>query len=211
MSDADHGGGPSQEKQKRPRRRPQLSCVLCKRRKVKCNRELPCDQCYKLSKGRGCTYTDIFPSPDNSDESILTSDLPRNTVHRASAESNTGARRWTQSYTPPALNDRPVSSSLANRDRDAYPATPGDSPAQYGSGGPARDASAETPVSTPHHFVGAQVNGNAEPSISFLGDPWITELHGNSHWWTVFPKVRHRTKWFQLTITNPGSFRPSPL
>jgi hypothetical protein len=193
MSNPDLGGS-SKEAQKRPRRRPQLSCVLCKRRKVKCNRELPCDQCYKLSKGRSCTYTDILQSPDRSDQCGLTPDVPPSTVHRVTAESNTGSRPWTQNEIQPAYADRLVSHDLATYGRDAYLATPGGSPALYNTNGPARDASAKTTGSTPDNSYGAQACDNTESNVGFLGGMWAAELQGNSHWWTVFPKVRYRTK-----------------
>lgn len=41
--------------QLRQRRRPALSCVLCRQRKVKCDRTLPCKQC-ATSGNRNCTY-----------------------------------------------------------------------------------------------------------------------------------------------------------
>ena len=41
----------------RKRRRPALACEECRRRKIKCDQQMPCDQC-KLHKSRGrkCTY-----------------------------------------------------------------------------------------------------------------------------------------------------------
>lgn len=40
----------------RKRRRPQLSCLECRRRKVKCDRTDPCGQC-RQTKSKTCTYT----------------------------------------------------------------------------------------------------------------------------------------------------------
>ncbi|KAJ5917123.1 hypothetical protein N7466_010677 [Penicillium verhagenii] len=42
----------------RKRRRPALSCVSCRRRKVKCDRKTPCGQCMLLPNSKSCTYTD---------------------------------------------------------------------------------------------------------------------------------------------------------
>lgn len=42
--------------QPRKRRRPALSCVECRRRKVKCDREDPCDSCKKFQSPT-CTYS----------------------------------------------------------------------------------------------------------------------------------------------------------
>jgi hypothetical protein len=44
--------GPSQRK----RRRPALSCAECRRRKIKCDRNIPCSPC-KLAKSATCTYS----------------------------------------------------------------------------------------------------------------------------------------------------------
>jgi hypothetical protein len=41
----------------RKRRRPALSCVLCRRRKVKCDRKLPCSQCSQYNNAP-CKYDD---------------------------------------------------------------------------------------------------------------------------------------------------------
>ena len=45
---------------KRPR--PTLSCLTCRRKKMKCNRNLPCDQCLKISKPGECHYAVDSPS-----------------------------------------------------------------------------------------------------------------------------------------------------
>jgi Fungal Zn(2)-Cys(6) binuclear cluster domain len=44
----------------RKRRRPALSCVQCRRRKVKCDRNLPCTQCsqYNTATSAACRYDD---------------------------------------------------------------------------------------------------------------------------------------------------------
>lgn len=50
----------------RKRRRPALSCVQCRRRKIKCDRNDPCTQCTQ-SKGSNCTYKDGYPWPTTSE------------------------------------------------------------------------------------------------------------------------------------------------
>jgi hypothetical protein len=37
-------------------RRPILSCLECKRKKLKCDRNLPCQQCSRLGRAVGCQY-----------------------------------------------------------------------------------------------------------------------------------------------------------
>ena len=49
----------------RKRRRPALSCVECRRRKIKCDRNVPCAQCTQ-SKSAVCTYKDGCPGPSDS-------------------------------------------------------------------------------------------------------------------------------------------------
>ncbi|CAI4220091.1 unnamed protein product [Parascedosporium putredinis] len=48
----------------RRRRRPAVSCTLCRRRKIRCNRESPCNNCLR-SKNEFCTY-ESFASPGSS-------------------------------------------------------------------------------------------------------------------------------------------------
>jgi hypothetical protein len=49
----------------RKRRRPALSCVECRRRKIKCDRNVPCTQCTQF-KSASCTYKDGYPGSSNS-------------------------------------------------------------------------------------------------------------------------------------------------
>lgn len=42
----------------RKRRRPALSCIECRRRKIKCDRNLPCNHC-KQTKNSECVYKDL--------------------------------------------------------------------------------------------------------------------------------------------------------
>jgi hypothetical protein len=39
------------------------SCILCRRRKIRCNRETPCSNCAK-SKNATCVYRDAIPQPE---------------------------------------------------------------------------------------------------------------------------------------------------
>ncbi|KAF2797063.1 putative Zn(II)2Cys6 transcription factor [Melanomma pulvis-pyrius CBS 109.77] len=42
----------------RRRRRPAISCLLCRRRKIRCNRETPCSNCVRSSNA-ACVYTNL--------------------------------------------------------------------------------------------------------------------------------------------------------
>ncbi|KAK2787238.1 hypothetical protein FQN52_007327 [Onygenales sp. PD_12] len=48
----------------RKRRRPALACEQCRRRKIKCDQKMPCDQCQKskITLATACTYTSIAAS-----------------------------------------------------------------------------------------------------------------------------------------------------
>lgn len=47
------GAGANPEKR---RRRPPLACVACRRRKVRCDRKMPCQNCVRARRGTSCTY-----------------------------------------------------------------------------------------------------------------------------------------------------------
>ncbi|KAI0130656.1 putative C6 transcription factor [Daldinia grandis] len=57
----------------RRRRRPPISCVLCRRRKIRCNRESPCSNCVR-SKNANCIYENIFSQSQQDTE--LHSSIP---------------------------------------------------------------------------------------------------------------------------------------
>lgn len=43
-------------KSEKRRRRPPLACVACRRRKVRCDRKLPCQNCVKAHRASNCAY-----------------------------------------------------------------------------------------------------------------------------------------------------------
>ncbi|KAF2646535.1 hypothetical protein P280DRAFT_544881 [Massarina eburnea CBS 473.64] len=49
---------PQRQQAPRRRRRPAVSCVLCRRRKIRCNRETPCSNCVR-SKTDTCVYDNV--------------------------------------------------------------------------------------------------------------------------------------------------------
>lgn len=51
---------------KRRRRRPPRSCDECRRRKIKCNRQMPCNHCTATSKH--CIFSSAFSRPAFGDE-----------------------------------------------------------------------------------------------------------------------------------------------
>ncbi|EDN92242.1 hypothetical protein SS1G_08105 [Sclerotinia sclerotiorum 1980 UF-70] len=55
----------SEPDHERRRRRPAVSCSFCRRRKIKCNREVPCSNCVRSSIAANCVY-DKFPTPSRT-------------------------------------------------------------------------------------------------------------------------------------------------
>lgn len=59
----------------RKRRRPALACEKCRRRKIKCDRNTPCDQCIR-SKSHTCTYlSDDSPAPAEKNRRVGIGDM----------------------------------------------------------------------------------------------------------------------------------------
>ncbi|KAI1453001.1 fungal-specific transcription factor domain-containing protein [Annulohypoxylon moriforme] len=56
----------------RRRDKPQLSCYLCRKRKLKCDREHPCSTCARRGLGPSCTYPANLPSHDGPTQSNKT-------------------------------------------------------------------------------------------------------------------------------------------
>jgi hypothetical protein len=178
------------EADRRRRRRPQLSCILCRRRKVKCNRELPCDQCYKLSKGRSCVYNDIVQSPGNSDHGARSDNASRSPLRRSPFESNTGL---------PRLREHDVQSGESNLNILREESNGRQSRRRDASSRPGRQEVAPrdqlfrqiTPIVAHESEPGeAHVNNSTDQlNLNFIEDGWMTEFHGESHWSTIFPKV----------------------
>lgn len=68
--DASYSRAPKQR-----RRRPPLSCVECRRRKLKCNRLLPCNNCVRTKKSDQCAFTGPQP-PKATPESMNQKSAP---------------------------------------------------------------------------------------------------------------------------------------
>ncbi|KAK9366239.1 fungal-specific transcription factor domain-containing protein [Lipomyces kononenkoae] len=57
-------------KPSRRRDKPQLSCTLCRRRKLKCDRQQPCEACVRRGLSLSCTYVPFqSKAPDGHDQS----------------------------------------------------------------------------------------------------------------------------------------------
>lgn len=96
------------------------SCTLCRKRKIKCNRESPCSNCVRSKSGH-CVYESLSPPPTQRPRHARTSDLDRlepeiyqfprptdqssdsirySTVPSYQSDSNSGVARSTGPSTP---------------------------------------------------------------------------------------------------------------
>ncbi|KAI1173666.1 fungal-specific transcription factor domain-containing protein [Nemania sp. FL0916] len=108
----------------RRRDKPQLSCNLCRRRKLKCNRHQPCNTCARLGLASTCLYAVNNLSENEPDQTLgtiprmqdriqqlenLVSDLMRNATGRDAVQ------RAQSLLSRPMVNDSPASTA---RDAD---------------------------------------------------------------------------------------------
>lgn len=78
------------DRKQRRRRRPALSCLECRRRKIKCDRNEPCTHC--VSAKLQCTYKFYADTVVDVQQSLVASTLPSTVSPSASAPSSGVAR-----------------------------------------------------------------------------------------------------------------------
>ncbi|KAH6989638.1 hypothetical protein BKA56DRAFT_476854 [Ilyonectria sp. MPI-CAGE-AT-0026] len=84
----------------RRRRRPAVSCSLCRRRKIRCNREAPCNNCMR-SKNEQCVYeTHPSQAPRQIRPTNTPAQLPRQPHHIAPNTTSTASTGSTVSSHP---------------------------------------------------------------------------------------------------------------
>ena len=105
---------------KRARARPTVSCLECRRKKLKCDRIQPCTQCNKRGRGALCTYASgIHPSrtPKTQDESRKRVNVGQTAVENRNVSVGsrdlTGGVDHTQNYSSRDLNQGRTSYSDA--------------------------------------------------------------------------------------------------
>jgi hypothetical protein len=93
--------GSSVAPEPRKRRRPPLSCVQCRRRKVKCDRNLPCNRCIQ-SKDTLCVYDPETPTRARTSHHTTNSSLGHtsSTLLSNQQDHSTGSRESTFLNTP---------------------------------------------------------------------------------------------------------------
>ncbi|KAJ5110451.1 hypothetical protein N7532_000986 [Penicillium argentinense] len=97
---------PNPEPQRR-RRRPPVACELCRRRKIKCNREAPCSNC-RRSKNATCIYKELSPPPTLRNRDAQRSSMVVNVSNpgencfavQVDGQSTSGSARTVSSHPP---------------------------------------------------------------------------------------------------------------
>ncbi|KAJ1326935.1 proline utilization trans-activator [Microdochium nivale] len=73
------------------RRRPAVSCTLCRRRKIRCNKELPCSNCRKSSKNHCVFDSPPRPSQVSNTANTKANETDTDTASSLSEETSLGA------------------------------------------------------------------------------------------------------------------------
>ena len=73
------------------RRRPPLSCTECRRRKLKCDRSLPCGQCIRSKTADSCVFVGTQPGASSESSHRMSPPVSRARPPNGSDDASTGA------------------------------------------------------------------------------------------------------------------------
>lgn len=174
----------------RKRRRPALACEQCRRRKVRCDREMPCGPCIKSHPSLDCAYVDEGKAA--LDARLESSRLSEQDISSHSDEQHvsSGAGQSSADRARIAQLERSIK-VLQGRVQDL------EQNAIQDSQGRNADAGTQQSSGTIDHIAG-RPSGSEQPQtfISPLA-PRIknengrTKLFGTTHWALVFQQVSH--------------------
>ncbi|KAF4966668.1 hypothetical protein FSARC_5657 [Fusarium sarcochroum] len=188
------GGGtvPSAAKTEKKRRRPALSCEQCRRRKIRCDRSLPCVNCVK-SKISPCTYAPTH--------------VPASRVKKGSSHGSYAAGADSTSNVParsaPALDSTQRQSPLDNHSARRHSSSIPSSTVGSNSGASTIDALAarvkelEQKLAESCHITQPgedklyQPADQEEESAPMKGTISKTRFYGQSHWMNGADMVRY--------------------
>ncbi|KAH6851061.1 hypothetical protein B0I37DRAFT_397140 [Chaetomium sp. MPI-CAGE-AT-0009] len=193
----------------RRRRRPAVSCILCRRRKIRCDRQTPCSNCVK-SKNATCAYRDDPRPPRTQSPLVETAQASRLETASTAAlvTPSTGGLSTEANHTEPlnaepsrptgsdpvtsstkyTICDRAFGSSYASHATDPRLTSGRAVPEQAMSAG---TSSADTPVST---FT---KNSRVETkTINFAGNFYFHSEHRLPGHRAVTSSVTHKTRYF---------------
>ncbi|KAI1084576.1 hypothetical protein F5B20DRAFT_591586 [Whalleya microplaca] len=168
----------------RRRRRPVVSCSSCRKRKIRCNRELPCSNCIR-SRHQTCVYDDSSAQPPRQHQR----------QDQSSRASSTSARSTVSSHPPSSLVAGPTNvSSVATQP------SPRDAEAIQGK---AKQLEEDVPKAVPRpvrsHF--STPGSNVETTTSHLGGILFIHHEGNleDQPQAIARSVTHKTRLFGQT------------
>ncbi|KAI1623538.1 hypothetical protein EDD37DRAFT_427703 [Exophiala viscosa] len=212
---------------KRQRRRPAVSCTLCRRRKQRCNRELPCNNCVRANR-EDCVYED-YPPLRTSTEPCVSEDPPLQPQPQSSKSSFVNTSTFYEDDSNISIRS-PVASgpySFTTLPGSSNSRTPGSEPSaasiaittvQNGRAGLSRVPGTLSVVNEDYE-TGPATSGAAElchrkDQDDFFGRPQIrgrlvihkSRLFGQSHWMNGCDSFRDIFDLFESYLrTNPSN------
>ncbi|KAI1412362.1 putative C6 transcription factor [Hypoxylon sp. FL1857] len=98
----------------RRRRRPPVSCTLCRRRKLRCSRETPCSNCVKSRSGN-CVYDNYVPHPRDRTAELALDATYRESHYPTPSNSTASTLPSRRSRSPPRAATSTAATTLANQ------------------------------------------------------------------------------------------------
>lgn len=164
------------------RRRPALACVECRRRKVKCDRNLPCRRCVQNSAD--CTYVENNQAPKNSRVSR------RRLVENADEAEAPVAATLCQSVDRSPLHNSFQSLPTRNVESIAEGRSPHEPSPDAGRSELFLQGSAVRPRERPKRSKTSRSSSHdAGLNSSIHGTLSKTRVFGPSHWMSAYPGV----------------------
>lgn len=103
------------ESERRRRRRPAVTCTVCRKRKIRCNREYPCNNCTR-SRGAVCVYEDCPPLRPRSSTGEPTANGQTSPGSTGNAPSITSSASTAPHYTgTPLSTNLPIDTLMIGR------------------------------------------------------------------------------------------------
>ncbi|KAI1101418.1 putative C6 transcription factor [Jackrogersella minutella] len=195
----------------RRRRRPPVSCILCRRRKLRCNRETPCSNCVK-SKSGNCVYgNDLSQPPRRAAELNLGAEYRdshySSTINNATSQSSPKATSSTTTSTLASQSSSQEVEFLRNRVRQLEEQL--SKTKQITSRSPISnsDSNIETITSriSGTFYIHHDDHLTGQPQAISRCVTHKTRVFGQSHWITGFPLVREIIGVFEPYVRDEAS------
>ena len=182
----------------RKRRRPALSCFECRRRKIKCDRNQPCNQCVQSRVPR-CSY--------DTETTVFTNGQWSEAPNAITSAANPGRRAphaphpLLPQFPTPASSPRTVtnveSANLLPRPSQDYPDHLEPRPPQIHKG-PSHSERPSSQLSSQKPFIGTETSAAQRKSPELQGVLSKNRLYGPSHYVSSF------SFWFSLPLEVAG-------